>query len=134
MRPLSGRIFLRKTQEKGWIAKNVPEVSYEGLEIEDYDDIGDDTESVDSFFDDDFDTEEQDEKLQRLLTCTTLGVASKVRATNRILQHNWLLSQLTKLHMTAISVHLAIAIVFASKLAVFYSSCMVMHLTCVKIT
>lgn len=69
---------MRKTQEKGWIAKNVPEVSYEGLEIEDYDDMYDDTQSVDSFFDDDFDTEEQDEKLQRLLTCTTLGVASKV--------------------------------------------------------
>ena len=79
MRPLSGRIFLRKTQEKGWVAKNVPEVAYEGIEIEDYDDIDDDTESLDSFFDDDFDTEEQDEKLQRLLTCTTLGVASKVR-------------------------------------------------------
>ena len=81
VRPLSGRIFLRKTQEKGWIAKNVPEMSYEGLEVEDYDDFyHDDTESVDSFFDDDFDTEEQDEKLQRLLTCTTLGVASKVRS------------------------------------------------------
>lgn len=83
MRPLSGRIFLRKTQEKGWIAKNLPDVSDEGLlQIEDYDDFYDDTESVDSFFDDDFDTEEQDEKLQRLLTCTTLGVASKVHDTN----------------------------------------------------
>ena len=80
MRPLSGRIFLRKTQEKGWIVKNVPEVSYdEELDIEDYDDDYSDTQSFDSFFDDDFDTEEQDEKLQKLLTCTTLGVASKVR-------------------------------------------------------
>ena len=78
VRPLSGRIFLRKTQEKGWVAKNLPEVSDEGLEIEDYDDCYSDTQSLDSFFDDDFDTEEQDEKLQRLLTCTTLGIASKV--------------------------------------------------------
>ena len=66
---------MRKTQERGWVAKNL---SYDGLEIEDYDDNYSETQSLDSFFDDDFDTEEQDEKLQRLLTCTTLGVSSKV--------------------------------------------------------
>jgi len=69
---------MRKTQDRGWIAKNLSEVSYDGLEIEDYDDNYSETQSLDSFFDDDFDTEEQDEKLQRLLTCTTLGISSKV--------------------------------------------------------
>ncbi len=78
VRPLSGRVFMRRTSERGWVAKAYPEArgsSQTELEI---DDDFSDVDSLDSFFDDDFDTEQQDEKLQNLLSCNTLGVESKV--------------------------------------------------------
>jgi len=77
VRPLSGRVFMRRTTERGWVAKAYPDPpSLTELDI--FDDLST-TSSLDSFFDDDFDTCQQDEKLQNLLTCNTLGVESKVR-------------------------------------------------------
>ena len=69
---------MRRTSERGWIAKAYPDAGYRTtsqLELEDTDDFSD----CDSFFDDDFDSETKDEKLGVLLSCNTLGVESKVR-------------------------------------------------------
>ena len=80
VRPLSGRVFMRRTAERGWIAKAYPDArgSSSQRDFEIFDDDFSDMESLDSFFDDDFDMEHQDEKLQNLLSCNTLGVESKV--------------------------------------------------------
>lgn len=76
MRPLSARVFMRRTSQRGWVAKAYPDPpSLTELDIED--DLST-SSSTDSFFDDDFDTCHQEEKLQNLLTCNTLGVESKV--------------------------------------------------------
>lgn len=66
---------MRRT-DRGWVAKHYPEQpSTSNLELE-----GDlsDCESLDSFFNEDFDDQEHSEKLGNLLTCNTLGVESKV--------------------------------------------------------
>ena len=76
VRPLSARVFMRHTSQRGWVAKAYPDPpSLTELDIED--DLST-SSSTDSFFDDDFDTCHQEEKLQNLLTCNTLGVESKV--------------------------------------------------------
>ena len=76
VRPLSARVFMRRTSQRGWVAKAYPDPpSLTELDIED--DLST-SSSTDSFFDDDFDTCHQEEKLQNLLTCNTLGVESKV--------------------------------------------------------
>lgn len=77
VRPLSGRVFMRRTSERGWIAKAYPDAGCRVTsqsELEIMDDLSD----CDSFFDDDFDMDTQDEKLGVLLSCNTLGVESKV--------------------------------------------------------
>ena len=78
VRPLSGRVFMRRSSERGWIAKAYPDayqaISQTELEIMEDDDLSD----CDSFFDDDFDTDTRDEKLGLLLSCNTLGVESRV--------------------------------------------------------
>ena len=81
VRPLSGRVFMRRTSERGWIAKAYPDAGMRTtsqLELEDEEDFSD----CDSFFDDDFDVETKDEKLGLLLSCNTLGVESKVSQFN----------------------------------------------------
>ena len=82
IRPLSGRVFMRR-MEHGWVAKHYPEsgpTSQTDLneELEDLSDC----DSLDSFFDDDFDSQENSEKLTNLLSCNTLGVGSKVHSCN----------------------------------------------------
>lgn len=60
------------------MAKAYPDIRVSSqLDLDLHDDLSD-VESLDSFFDDDFDTEQKDEKLQNLLSCNTLGVESKV--------------------------------------------------------
>ena len=68
-----------RRMEHGWVAKHYPESSPTSQtdlnnELEDLSDC----ESLDSFFDDDFDTQENSEKLSNLLSCNTLGVESRV--------------------------------------------------------
>ena len=68
-----------RRMEHGWVAKHYPEsgpASQTDLnnELEDISDC----ESLDSFFDDDFDAQENSEKLSNLLSCNSLGVESKV--------------------------------------------------------
>ena len=76
VRPLSGRIFMRRTAEKGWVAKAYPKpLSQTDLEL--MDDLSD-CDSLDSFFNDDFELGPEQDKLQNLLSCNTLGVESKV--------------------------------------------------------
>lgn len=66
---------MRRT-DRGWVAKHYPDhPSSHNLELED--DLSD-CESLDSFFDEDFDDRQHSEKLGNLLTCNTLGVESKV--------------------------------------------------------
>ncbi len=76
IRPLSSRVYLRRTVKKGWIAKGINE------ENEGEDDLGSNTGSLDSFFDDDFDDTPQSEVLGGFLSCNTLGVETKVIINN----------------------------------------------------
>ena len=69
---------MRRSSERGWIAKAYPDAGF-GATSQCELDIMDDISDCDSFFDDDFDMETQDEKLGLLLSCNTLGVESKVR-------------------------------------------------------
>ena len=78
VRPLSGRVFMRRSSERGWIAKAYPDAYRASSQLE-LEMMEDDLSDCDSFFDDDFDTETKDEKLGLLLSCNTLGVESKVR-------------------------------------------------------
>ena len=72
---------MRRSVKRGWVAKAYPEqhssTSQPNLELERYPRSRLDCESLDSFFDDDF--EDQDDQLGLLLNCNTLGVESKVR-------------------------------------------------------
>ena len=72
IRPLSSRVYMRRTIKKGWVAKCI--------EDDDEDEISDEG-SLDSFFDDDFDDNTQTQALGQLLSCNTLGVESKVHKT-----------------------------------------------------
>ena len=72
---------MRRTSERGWIAKAYPDAHRTTSQSEL--DITDDLSDCDSFFDDDFDTETQNDKLGLLLSCNTLGVESKVRGSCR---------------------------------------------------
>lgn len=68
---------MRRSSERGWIAKAYPDV-YQATSQLELDLVEDDISDCDSFFDDDFDMETKDEKLGMLLSCNTLGVESKV--------------------------------------------------------
>ncbi len=73
---------MRRTNDHGWVAKayNVSEpmgVSHSQPELSLFDDNSD-VDSLDSFFDDDFDVQTSEEKLGNLLSCNTLGVEAKV--------------------------------------------------------
>ena len=69
---------MRRTSERGWVAKAYPEDRTNSqTDVNLFDDLSD-CESLDSFFDDEFDIEEQEEKLGNLLSCNTLGVESRV--------------------------------------------------------
>ena len=70
IRPLSSRVYLRRTVKKGWIAKGI----HEETEEDELSSNG----SLDSFFDDDFDDTPQSQVLEGFLSCNTLGVQSKV--------------------------------------------------------
>lgn len=69
---------MRRTAEKGWIAKAYPKEPTSQTDLGIWDDLSD-CGSFDSFFDDDFDLEQPQEKLNNLLSCNTLGVESRVR-------------------------------------------------------
>lgn len=75
IRPLSSRVYMRRTVKNGWVAKGIHE---EDEEEADNDDRLSDTGSLDSFFDDDFDNTPQSQVLEGFLSCNTLGVESKV--------------------------------------------------------
>lgn len=75
IRPLSGRIFMRRTVKNGWTARAI-KGSLIDLEEGGDEGEGSDTGSLDSFFDDDF--EDSSIELGKLLSCNTLGVESKV--------------------------------------------------------
>lgn len=81
VRPLSGKVYMRRTNDHGWVAKayNVSEqMRVESQsELNLFDDLSDDG-SLDSFFDDDFNVQTSEEKLGTLLSCNTLGVEAKV--------------------------------------------------------
>lgn len=71
-----------RRMEHGWVAKHYPEndpSSQTNLFNDDRDleDLSD-CESLDSFFDEEFDVRKDSEKLGSLLSCNTLGVESKV--------------------------------------------------------
>lgn len=84
VRPLSGKVYMRRTNDHGWVAKayNVSEqMKVESqTEVNLFDDLSDG--SLDSFFDDDFDLQTSEEKLGPLLSCNTLGVEAKVHSTH----------------------------------------------------
>ena len=67
-----------RRKEHGWVAKHYPSdhpTSLTNLS----DDLEDsDCDSLDSFFDEEFDDREESDKLKDLLSCNTLGVGSKV--------------------------------------------------------
>ena len=79
IRPLSGKVFIRRTVKRGWVAKSVndPPPGSGVWDLEEEDDLSD-TGSLDSFFDDDFDQDTKEEALGKFLSCNTLGVESKV--------------------------------------------------------
>lgn len=76
IRPLSSRVYMRRTVKNGWVAKGIHEE-----EDEDEDKLSN-AGSLDSFFDDDFDNTPQSQVLEGFLSCNTLGVESKVSGTN----------------------------------------------------
>lgn len=72
---------MRRTADHGWIAKaytigSTDDHSKPHLNL--FEDLSD-CESLDSFFDDDFDTQTSEQKLGNILSCNTLGVDSKVK-------------------------------------------------------
>ena len=69
---------MRRSSERGWIAKAYPD-AFQATSQTELELMEDDISDCDSFFDDDFDMETKDEKLGMLLSCNTLGVESKVR-------------------------------------------------------
>lgn len=73
---------MRRSSKRGWVAKAYPEQqsssSQPNLDLELFTGSRLDSESLDSFFDDEFEDQNQGEKLGLLLCCNTLGVESKV--------------------------------------------------------
>ena len=76
---------MRRTTEKGWVAKAYPAAPSSQTDLAMLDDLSD-AGSLDSFFDDEFDLEQPQEKLNSLLSCNTLGVEARVRGLLSILQ------------------------------------------------
>lgn len=68
---------MRRTADHGWIAKAYTNEPTSQTDLDLFDDLSD-CESLDSFFDDDFDAQTSEQKLGNLLSCNTLGVDSKV--------------------------------------------------------
>lgn len=64
-----------RRKEHGWVAKHYP-TSQTNLS-DDLDELSD-CDSLDSFFNEDFDDRDDSEKLGDLLSCNTLGVKSQV--------------------------------------------------------
>jgi hypothetical protein len=73
-------VFLRHSSKHGWVAKAYPDppssFSQTNLIKEAFTDDRLHSESLDSFFDDEF---EEEGSLDNLLACNTLGVEKKVR-------------------------------------------------------
>lgn len=74
---------MRRTVKKGWTAKAVRGGGANAslIDLEEEDELvahGSETESIDSFFDDDFDDQTKEQALGKMLSCNTLGVESKV--------------------------------------------------------
>lgn len=73
---------MRRSSTRGWVAKAYPEQqsssSQPNLDLEHFTSSQLESESLDSFFDDEYEEQDQDEKLGLLLSCNTLGVESKV--------------------------------------------------------
>lgn len=68
-----------RRMEHGWVAKHYPDNGSNSqtnidTELEDLSDC----DSLDSFFEEEFDDRDHNEKLNNLLSCNTLGVDSKV--------------------------------------------------------
>ena len=67
-----------RRMDHGWVAKHYPDNNPSSHpNDDDFDDLSD-CESLDSFFNEEFDVREESEKLGDLLSCNTLGVESKV--------------------------------------------------------
>ena len=67
-----------RRMEHGWVAKHYPDNEPASqTNLNDFEDFSD-CESLDSFFDEEFDDREHSEKLGDLLSCNTLGVESRV--------------------------------------------------------
>jgi hypothetical protein len=64
---------MRRTSRRGWTAKGIDNSGGSIIDLEELSD----TESLDSFFDDDFDDTSKEESLNQFLCCNTLGVESK---------------------------------------------------------
>ena len=67
-----------RRMEHGWVAKHYPQTELPSSRTDLNDDTGSDCDSLDSFFDEEFDDREESERLGDLLSCNTLGVESKV--------------------------------------------------------
>lgn len=84
VRPLSGHVFMRHSSKHGWVAKGYPDMhsssSQPNLDSDLFGTENLDCESLDSFFDDDFEDQGTVERLGNLLSCNTLGVETKVCA------------------------------------------------------
>lgn len=69
---------MRRSLKRGWVAKAYPQGSLSQTNLDRETGVPDDylhSESLDSFFDDEF---EDEENLGNLLACNTLGVEKKV--------------------------------------------------------
>lgn len=85
IRPLSGRVFMRR-MEHGWVAKHYPDSgsnSHTNMDTE-LEDLSD-CDSLDSFFEEEFDDRDHNEKLNNLLSCNTIAGDSKVYTQYNIL-------------------------------------------------
>ena len=73
---------MRRSSKRGWVAKAYPDqnssFSQPNLELEPLTGSRLDSESLDSFFDDEFEDQNQGSNLGLFLSCNTLGVESKV--------------------------------------------------------
>ncbi|XP_019857997.1 PREDICTED: protein qua-1-like [Amphimedon queenslandica] len=80
IRPLSGKVVMRRTVKRGWTAKAIPPGGGNAslIDLEEEDELlGSEKGSLDSFFDDDFEDQTKEEALGKMLFCNTLGVESK---------------------------------------------------------
>ena len=71
---------MRCSSKHGWVAKAYPETQSSSSQpnLDNYSDDMLQSESLDSFFDDEFEEEDEVGKLGNLLSCNTLGVEARV--------------------------------------------------------